>query len=275
MLSPHVPDLGALQLLSVIARTGSLSTAATEIGTTQQAASSRVSTMEALVGEPLLVRTRRGCSLTPAGELTLEWAQKVLEAAHELDAGITALRADRRGHLVVAASLTIAEHLLPGWMVALRAEQARRGTPPTEFKMTATNSENVASLIASGKADLGFVEGPDAPKGLRHRLVGADTLVVVVAPDHPWAQPRCRRVDAATLAATPLVVREVGSGTRHVLQRALQHHEQFHPHSSSPAPRRSGQQWPLVRAQPHSARTPCGRTWPSGDSSPSPCQGST
>lgn len=214
-----MPELRALELLVLVARTGSLSAAAASLGVSQQAASSRVRTMESLIGEPLLTRTRRGSELTPTGELVVQWAARVVEAATQLDIGIATLRTDRRGHLSIAASLTIAEHLLPGWLVAVRAEQAKRGQEPTEVRMTATNSAQVAALVASGEVDLGFVEGPDAPEGLAHRLVGTDELVVVVGPGHPWAGRS--RITAATLAATPLVVREAGSGTRTVLDRAL------------------------------------------------------
>jgi len=221
VLGSHVPELRALELLVEVARSGSLSSAADVLGITQQAASSRIRTMEALVGAPLLVRSRRGSALTPTGDLVVEWAARVLDEAAQLDAGIAALRSDRRGHLRIAASLTIAEHLLPGWLVAVRADQVRAGLEPTDFTMTATNSERVAELVASGEVELGFVEGPDAPVGLRHRLVGRDELVVVVARDHEWALRSRRRVAASTLAATPLVVRETGSGTRTVLERAL------------------------------------------------------
>lgn len=204
-----------------VARTGSLGAAAAELGITQQAASSRVRTMEALVGEPLVARSKRGSELTPTGELVVQWADRVLDAAQALDAGIAALRADRRGHLVIAASLTIAEHLLPGWLVGLRAQQVQRHQQPTEITMTATNTERVVELVEAGEVALGFVEGPEAPRGLRRRLVGTDELVVVVGPGHPWTQRSRRRVSAETLAATPLVVREAGSGTRTVLERAL------------------------------------------------------
>jgi len=220
MLGPHVPELRALELLVAVARAGSLTAAAVELGITQQAASSRMRTMESLVGEPLLTRTAAGSGLTQTGELVVQWADRVLEAAAQLDAGVTALRADRRGHLAVAASLTIAEHLLPGWLVAVRAQQAQLGQVPTEVTMTATNSSRVAELVTAGEVELGFVEGPDAPAGLRRRLVGTDELVVVVGREHPWAHRR-RPIPAATLAATPLVVREAGSGTRTVLEKAL------------------------------------------------------
>ncbi len=204
MLGPHVPDLRALELLLVVARTGSLGAAAAELGITQQAASSRVRTMERLVGDSLVSRTRRGSELTQTGELMAQWAARVVEAAEELDAGIASLRGGRRAHLAIAASLTIAEHMLPGWMVALRAHQLQLGQPQTEITMTATNTARVVELVTAGDVELGFVEGPDAPRGLRRRLVGTDELVVVVGPEHPWAARSRRRVTVETLAATPL-----------------------------------------------------------------------
>ncbi|KRF14133.1 hypothetical protein ASG90_14725 [Nocardioides sp. Soil797] len=221
MLSPHVPDLRGLELLVVVARTGSLSSAAHELGISQQAASSRLRTMESVVGASLVARTRKGSELTAHGDLVVQWASRVIDAAEQLDAGVAALRQGRRGHLAVAASLTIAEYLLPSWLVAVRARQQGLGVLPTEFTMTATNSERVAALVQAGEVDLGFVEGPDTPDGLQHRLVGIDDLVVVVGRDHPWAARSSRRVTAATLASTALVVRESGSGTRTVLERAL------------------------------------------------------
>jgi len=229
VLGSHVPDLRSLELLLLVARTQSLSGAAAELGISQQAASSRMRTMEALVGTPLLSRSTRGSALTDTGELVVEWASRVLDAAEQLDAGITALRADSRAHLSIAASQTIAEFLLPGWLVALRAQQQAAGVVPTDFTMTATNSERVAELVSAGTDVLGFVEGPRPPRGLRHRLIGVDELAVVVGAGHPWAQRSSRRIGAATLAATPMVMREVGSGTRTVLEQALSPYERAEP----------------------------------------------
>ena len=83
--------------------------------------------MESLIGAPLLVRTRRGSALTPDRRPRRAVGRRgCWTEAAQLDAGIAALRSDRRGHLRIAASLTIAEHLLPGWLVAVRADQVRR-----------------------------------------------------------------------------------------------------------------------------------------------------
>src|SRR3546814_20802544 len=99
-----------------------------------------------------------GSVLTRHGELVGQWARGVMDAAEQLDAGLAALKQDRLAHLSIAASLTIAEYLLPSWLVAVRSRQVDVGQPPTDFTMTATNSERVEGLVRGGLVDLGFVE---------------------------------------------------------------------------------------------------------------------
>ena len=120
-----MPDLAGIELLEAVARHGSMSAAAAELGLSQQAVSLRMRAMERQVGVPLLIRSRRGCELTQAGRLLNEWSASLLADARQLAAGIATLRTDRQAHLRVAASLTIAEHLLPGWLLALHELQAR------------------------------------------------------------------------------------------------------------------------------------------------------
>jgi DNA-binding transcriptional LysR family regulator len=217
MLTPRMPDLAALETLVTVARTGSLNAAARELGRTQQAVSARMSALEAQTGVVLTSRTARGSALTPSGVVVADWAARLLDLAGEVDAGIAALRQDRHAHLVIAASLTVAERLLPSWLVTLRS---RSGTSDVEVTLAAVNSTEAAEQVRSGAADLGFVEGPSAPKGCRTRVVADDELVVVVADGHPWATRRAP-LTAAELAATPLVTREPGSGTRGAFETAL------------------------------------------------------
>ncbi len=219
-LSARIPDLAALEVLLAVARTGSLNSAARQVGVTQQAVSARIRAAEAQAGVTLIARTSRGSTLTPEGVVVAEWADRLLAVATELDAGLAALRNDHHTRLRVCASMTIAEQLLPGWLVALQAAAQRRGEQPAEIVLTAANSETVAQQIRQGAADLGFVEGPVVPAGVRSRIIGRDELLVVVRPDHPWAR-RLQPLSAAELAATPLVSREEGSGTRDALAAAL------------------------------------------------------
>ncbi|MEU2853196.1 LysR family transcriptional regulator [Streptomyces syringium] len=218
MLAHRVPDLGALELLIAVARLGSLGRAARELGITQPAASSRVRTMERMLGVALVDRSPRGSRLTDAGVLVTDWARRIVEAAEAFDAGAQALRGRRDSRLRVAASMTIAEYLLPGWLIALRTRR-----PGTAVSLFAGNSSAVAERLLAAEADLGFVEGLAVPPGLDGAVIGHDRLVVVTAPGHPWARRRAP-LDAAELAATPLILRERGSGTRQVLDAALASH---------------------------------------------------
>ncbi|WP_060907416.1 LysR family transcriptional regulator [Streptomyces scabiei] len=214
-LAHRVPDLGALELLLAVARLGSLGRAARELGITQPAASSRIRSMERQLGVALVDRSPRGSRLTDAGALVTDWARRIVEAAEAFDVGAQALRDRRDSRLRVAASMTIAEYLLPGWLIALRAAR-----PDTAVSLLAGNSTVVAERLLADEADLGFVEGPTVPAGLDAAVIAHDHLIVVTAPGHPWARRR-KPVEAAELAATPLILREKGSGTRQVLEGAL------------------------------------------------------
>src|SRR5579859_4283074 len=219
-LSAHVPDLAALELLLGVAAAGSLNGAARQAGVSQQAVSARIAAMEAQTGVTLVHRTPRGSSLTAEGIVIAEWAARLLEVAAGLDAGIAALRADRRSRLRVSSSSTIAEQLLPAWLASFRAAAGQPGGAAPDVVLTAVNSETVIGHVTEGTADLGFIEGPRRPARLRSRIIGHDRLAVVVAPGHPWTRRR-NGISAAELAAASLVSREGGSGTRDTLAAAL------------------------------------------------------
>jgi len=209
-----MPELSALEVLSAIARTGSLSAAGREIGLTQQAVSARLTSIEAQTGVRLVTRTTRGSHLTAAGEVVAEWADQMLEVARRVDAGLASLRMQSRKRLKVVASQTIAEQLLPRWLVSLQASAIRRGSSAPEVTLSATDSEGAMTAVRGGDADVGFIEIPAALSGLRGRVIGHDELVVVVPPDHKWAR-RSQPITAAELHRTPLVSRR--SGWRYLL----------------------------------------------------------
>ena len=199
---------------------GSLSAAGKQLGLSQQAVSSRMRAMESQIGATLLTRTPRGTTLTETGALVAGWAEQVLAAAGRLDSGISSIRSDGARALKVAASQTIAEHLLPHWLVALRRDQVARGMVPTVVELVVANTEAAAALVRSGQAAIGFGESPYLPTDLRNVAVGEDDMVLVVAPTHPWAR-RKSPVTVGELAATQMVSRERGSGTRDAVEHLL------------------------------------------------------
>jgi DNA-binding transcriptional LysR family regulator len=201
--------------LASVIELGSLSSAAARHGVSQPAVSARIRALEKRVGFPLLVRSPSGSRATVEGAVVAQAAAHLLREAGTLAAAIHAFRVKQRNVLRVAASITIAEHLLPGWLESLRL----RGLD-LSIELRVGNSDHVVRLIESGDADAGFIEAPEPPAGLDSEVVGRDELLVVCAPSHPWAR-RSRPVSSTELRATRLVVREKGAGGRDLLERRL------------------------------------------------------
>ncbi|MGU3432489.1 LysR family transcriptional regulator [Actinomycetes bacterium M1A6_2h] len=212
-LPTHVTDLVSYELLLSVAELGSIGRAGQAHGMSQPAASARLKALESRVGVALLHRGQRGATLTPTGQLVAGWAGRVIAEATDLATNIAALRTDRDSHIRIAASLTVAEYLVPRWLITLRSLD-----PTVAPALSSGNSDDVAASVLAGRADIGFIESPDVPTGLESREFARDELVVVVAPHHPWVGKTITGID---LAATPLVTREAGSGTRLALERAL------------------------------------------------------
>ncbi|MEV0596294.1 LysR family transcriptional regulator [Nonomuraea cavernae] len=218
-----LPDLDSLQLLVDVGELGSLGRAARAAGITQPSASKRVALLERRLGLPLLERTPRGSTLTAEGRMVAGWATRVLAAARELTRAAQAVRHSGAAHLRVASSMTVAEYLMPRWLGELQDRD-----PDVQVGLDVVNSADVAGRVLAEEVELGFVEGPNVPDGLAGRVVGTDRLVVVVAPGHPWTRRRTV-LRGPELAATPLVVREPGSGTRETLDVAFRDLRQASP----------------------------------------------
>jgi len=213
-LPASFPELASLDLFVSVIEFGSVSRAAEAHGIAQPSASSRIKHLERQLGMQLLDRGPGGSTPTDAGVVVAGWADTILRAAHELEVGLSAFRAEQTGRLRISASFTIAEYLLPQWL-----DRFSRDHPRDSVALEVANSTTVIDRLRHGAADLGFIETPSELTGLNEQIVGHDELVTVVAPSHPWATRGSVPVEA--LAATPLVMREAGSGTREALEQAL------------------------------------------------------
>lgn len=222
-MSDARPELEHLRLLVAISDHESLGAASRALGIAQPNASRSLRRLERQLGLSLVLRSPTGSRLTPQGAVVVHWAREVVEAAERLVAGAKALSAEANASLAVAASMTVAEHLVPTWLSEFRTVD-----PPVRVNLKVCNSREVFERIQHGGCNLGFVESPTVPRGIRWTVVGQDELLVVVAPTHPWSRRR-RPLTPEELAATPLVVREVGSGTRVSLEHHLTDHRLVEP----------------------------------------------
>jgi DNA-binding transcriptional LysR family regulator len=211
-------DLQALRLLVLLEEEGSLGAAGRRLGITQPAASTSLRAFETRWQLRVAERTPRGTRLTPDGVTVAAWGRDVLHQIDTVRGGLQALSARRSqggSDLGVAASLTIAEFVLPRWIGELRASM-----PEVHLRLQVQNSDRVDDLVHSGECAIGFVESTRVSEDLARRVVGTDRLVIVVPASHPWAR-RSTPLSRDQLLAAEFVVREEGSGTRSTFERAL------------------------------------------------------
>lgn len=203
-----------LQVFHAVAKHLSFTKAAEALFMTQPAVTAQVKQLEEQFNTRLFDRTRAGITLTPAGEIALQYAQRILDAANELDARLHAMGGEISGTLMIGASTTIADYLLPQILGTYKAKY-----PGVVPQLLVANSELIQRQVSDRSLDIGFVEGGSHPAALAVDVCCEDELQVVCAPGHPLA--RLARISPKALAGHANISREPGSGTREVIDNYL------------------------------------------------------
>jgi DNA-binding transcriptional LysR family regulator len=163
----------------------------------------------------LFDRVQGRITLTPAGQMALEYAERILALSAELDTRMKERSGQVAGPLLIGASTTIAEFLLPQVLGEFKAR-----FPAVVLRLFVANSEAVQARIAERTLDLGFIEGESHLPSLVTDVCCDDELQVVCAPTHPLA--KLNSVTPKALTEHAYVSREPGSGTREVIDHYLQ-----------------------------------------------------
>lgn len=206
-------DSPLLSTLRKIAETGKISAAARLLHLSQPAVTAQVRKLEAQCGQPLLTRSVKGVTLTPAGQRLVGYAQKIEALLSEAERELASAPVGG-GTLRIGASTTSAAHLVPklvAGFVKLRG--------PVGVVVHEGNTAEVLRLIEEGTVPVGIVEGHTRAPRVKLTPFVDDELVPVVASNGPRALRDLRH--ARDLHRVPLIWREHGSGTRAVVERAL------------------------------------------------------
>jgi DNA-binding transcriptional LysR family regulator len=208
--------LRQLEVFLAIAHAHSYRQAAEGLHTSQPALSQHVRELEAELGVRLFDRLSRGVVPTEAGRLLEERAKRVFATLTDVREVLGELQGLRRGSLLVGASTTPGIYVLPAVV-----GEFRRRYPGIDLRLRIANSRVIEEAIRSHEVDLGVVGGHGLAPGEECLAAGLpDELVLIVSPRHRWAKRR--EVAPADLADEALLVREEGSATRRVTERALQ-----------------------------------------------------
>jgi DNA-binding transcriptional LysR family regulator len=204
-----------LQVFHAVAKHLSFTKAAEALFMTQPAVTFQIRQLEEHFDTRLFDRAHGRIALTTAGQVALEYAERILNMSAELDTRLKELSGQVAGPLLIGASTTIAEFLLPQVLGEFKSRYP--GVVPRLF---VANSEAVQARIAERTLDLGFIEGDSHLPSLVTDNCCEDELQVVCAPSHPLA--KVGAVTPKALTEHAYISREPGSGTREVIDHYLE-----------------------------------------------------
>ena len=203
-----------LQVFYTVARHLSFTKAAEQLFMTQPAVTFQIKQLEEQFSARLFERSHGKIALTPAGRLVMDYAGRILGLSEEMETRVAELNGTMSGPLLLGASTTIAEFILPRILGEFKVEH-----PQVHTHLTVGNSEMIESRVADHALDLGLIESPSHLPALATEVCCEDELVLICQPVHRFA--KAAAVKAQDLAGEPFVSRELGSGTREFMDQYL------------------------------------------------------
>src|SRR5215813_2075723 len=210
--------LRQLEVFLAVAREKSFSLAARKVHSSQPTLSEHISELEGELGKQLFFRRgrRRVVTVTEAGRVFEQFAERAVSAVADARQALADLDGLTHGSLLIGASTTPGLYVLPGIVAAFRTKY-----PGVDVRLQIANSQTIEGRVRERELDLGIVGGHALRPGEECLAAGMlDELVLIVSPQHAWA--RHRDIAPELLVDEPLLLREEGSATRSVTERALQ-----------------------------------------------------
>jgi DNA-binding transcriptional LysR family regulator len=204
-----------LVVFRAVAEQLSFRKAAEELYLTQPAVSLQIKALEEDLGVQLFDRSGAHIKMTPSGQVLFQYTAQSNALFVQAEREIAALSGELVGQLALGASTTIAQYVLPRLLGDFCREYPR--VHPT---LISGNTEQIVEAVEKQKISLGFIEGPARSREVKTEPFLADELVLIAPTGHEWAERTSVRTSEIT--SIPLLMRERGSGTRHVIELALE-----------------------------------------------------
>ena len=206
-----------LKVFCCVARNLSYTKAAQELFISQPAVTKHVKELENHYQTRLFERLGSRIELTHAGRLLLDHCEAILEAYNRLEFEMNLLRNEYSGELRLGASTTIAQYVLPPLLA-----QFIEKFPHITVSMFNGNSREVEVALQEHRIDLALLEGSSRLPSLKYAYFLDDELVMVMRTKSRLAV--AEEISLDELQRLPLVLREIGSGTLDVIEKALAAH---------------------------------------------------
>ncbi len=207
-----------LKVFKTVAEQLSFTKAAKILFVSQPAVTKHINELEKQFGKALFNRHGNTISLTKEGGVCLEYTLKILALYEELDREFVDLNKNLPARIGLAASTTIAQYILPSPLSKFKSLH-----PGTTVTLINQNSERIESLVLEKKTDLGLVEGNSNNPLLHYEPFLKDEIVLVCGTANKF--PKLTEYNIGDIEKLPLILREQGSGTRTILENALDKNE--------------------------------------------------
>lgn len=203
-----------LQVFYTVARHLSFTKAAEQLFMTQPAVTFQIKQLEEQFNARLFERSHGKIALTPAGKLVMDYAGRILGLSEEMEARVADLTGAMGGPVLLGASTTIAEFMLPRILGEFKVQY-----PQVQVRLTVGNSEMIVNRVADHSLDLGLIESPSHLPSVNTEVCCDDELVLICSPAHKFA--KLASVEPQQLMGEAYVSRELGSGTREFADQYL------------------------------------------------------
>ena len=202
-----------IRVFRTVAHHLNFSRAAEELLLTQPAVTQQVKALEDEIGVPLFDRSGGRVALTAGGKVLLPFADKMKEISDRAFAAVAETSGEQAGELAIGASQTIGQYLLPNFVAGFG-----KAYPRIRIIARSGNTEAMLDALLAHEIQLALIEGPEKRKDLNIEPFLQDHMVLVVPVSHEWAD---NEVDVKALKQQPLLMREFGSGSRRVVEKAI------------------------------------------------------
>jgi DNA-binding transcriptional LysR family regulator len=203
-----------LKVFRTAARHLNFRVAAEDLHLTQPAITQQVKALESELGAALFDRAGGKLSLTAAGKALLPFADQLAEVAQLAQQAVAETSNCNAGVLKIAASQTIGQYLLPRLVAAFLVEN-----PKVAVSILGGNTQTVLEALSDHRAQIALIEGPALRQDVHVEPFMEDHMVCVVPAGHPWADSE---VQLEQIKGIPIVTRELGSGSRRIVEQALE-----------------------------------------------------
>ncbi len=202
-----------IRVFRLVAKHLNFSRAGEELLLTQPAVTQQIKALEEELDTSLFDRGGGHIQLTAAGKTLLEFAERISSLSEEAIQAIAGVSGQLSGELALGASQTIAQYVLPGLIA-----EFRKSYPKVHVTAVSGNTDQMLEVLLEGSIQIALIEGPERRSGVHVEPFMQDHMVLIVPASHEWAG---QEVTPKMIRSEPLLLREIGSGSRRVVEHAL------------------------------------------------------